>query len=122
MASQPSTLDKIKFAVGALGSIAAGLVIASGPGTLPEEIPYYVEIGMGFVGFGVLMLLALVSVRVKALLVAIVVGLVSAVALFAAFSGDLPIWQAALAGILGVVAGVYAIFCLIDTVKGIDPT
>jgi hypothetical protein len=122
MASEPSTFDKIKLVYVAVGTIVVGVVFVIGPGGLREEIPVHVPLGLGFVGLGVLMLLALVSVRVKSLFVGVVTGLFSAGGLFTAFYGDLNILHAGVIGVVSALAFPYAIVCLMSVFTGKDPT
>ena len=122
MNNSPSTFDKIKYVFGILGTFLGGGVIIYGPGTMPQEIPYHVEIGWGFISLGVLMMLAMINVRVKSFLLAIVTGLFSTGAIFTGLYADLPIVQAAVIGILGVLGWGYVLLCFASIFTGRDPT
>lgn len=122
MASDPSTLDRIKFVFGAMGTIIGGAVIASGPGTMPNDIPFHIPLGLTFIAVGVLMFVALFSTRVKSLLVGLVVGLFSAGGLFVAFAGNLNILHAWLVGIVSALASLYAVQCFVSVFTGKDST
>ncbi len=121
MSDGPSTTDKIKYGFGILAAFVGGGVIIHGPGTMPQEIPYHVQIGWGFIAFGVLMILALINVRVKALLLTMVTGLFSTGAVLTGLYADLPTVQAAVIGILGAFGWVYVLFCFVSIFTGKDP-
>ncbi|MEM8977365.1 MAG: hypothetical protein AAGD43_35395 [Pseudomonadota bacterium] len=121
MSNAPSIFDKIKYGFGILGTFVGGAVIIYGPGTMPQEIPYHVEIGWGFIAFGGLMILALINVRAKALMLTLVTGFFSTGAVFAGLYADLPTVQAAVIGILGALGWVYVLFCFASIFTGKDP-
>ncbi len=115
--------DRIKYLLVALGGAAVGGVVMFGPAELREEIPWHRELGMGFIAFAALMLAALFFVRAKALLLAIVSGLVAAGAIFTGAAGeDLATWQRGLFILLGAGGGIFAIACLVSVFSGEDPS
>ena len=65
----------VKYGIGALTCIGAGIFIAFGPAGLEEETPYHLEIAICFFVWGLLLLLALFVVRIRSLLVSFITGL-----------------------------------------------
>lgn len=98
-------IRSIKLLFGIIGTLIGGAVIAAGPGTLPEEIPFHRELGFGVIALGALMTLALFSVRVKALLTTLFIAGLTAAALSLAYIDGLQSaqgWFFAAVGALGV--------------------
>lgn len=117
-----SLSDKIKLAIVALGVLAGALLCFNGPAELREDVPYHRELGLGFGAFGVLIFLALFSVRAKAFLIFIVVTAITIGEAAVTMTFPFPSWQFIGLGIVTVLTACYAVFCLIDAVQGRDPS
>lgn len=115
-------IDKIKYFFVILAAFIGGAVIIAGPSGIRNEIPYHVEIGLGFIAFGCLAIAALMSVRAKGLMITLCTGSIGAGVLYAATVDDVSIWQRIIFGVLGSGTVLFAVFSLIHTVRGEDPS
>jgi len=122
MASKMSVFTRVKILFGSIGTMIGGGIIIYGPDVMSEQIPFHQPLGYGFVALGVLMFLALFFVRAKALIATLLIAGLAAGAIWGAFSGAFPAWQAILMGILGIGGAFGAVGYFIAFLKGEDPT
>ena len=113
-------MDKIKYVFGILAAFIMGGLFLAGPGEISEEIPYNVELGLGAIAFGCLMIAALFSDRAKDLLLAVIFGPISVVLILMAASSDFEIGQRVLFGVLGAGTSLFFVYSVIATFTGGD--
>ena len=113
-------MDKIKYVFGILAAFIMGGLFLAGPGEISEEIPYNVELGLGAIAFGCLMIAALFSDRAKDLLLAVIFGPISVVLILMAASSDFEIGQRVLFGVLGAGTALFFVYSVITTFTGDD--
>lgn len=122
MATNLSVLDRIKLTLVGSGAILFGAILLAVPSASADQIPYRAWVAVALVACGCLALLAIVSVRAKGLLIAMAVGALAALEIAGAASFPFPSWQGLALGALAFVTVIYATLCLIDVVRGEDPS
>lgn len=113
-------MDKIKYLFAILAAFLGGGILIAGPDTIPEEIPYHVEIGIAFIAFGCLMIAALSSVRTKNLMLTLIFGTTSVILIWMAASGDFLVWQSILFGLFGAGTSLFSLYCVVATFRADD--
>jgi hypothetical protein len=113
-------MDKIKYVFGILAAFLMGGLFIAGPDEISEEIPYNVELGLGAIAFGCLMIAALFSVRTKNLMLTLIFGTTSVILIWMAASGDFPVWQSILFGLFGAGTSLFSLICVVATFRGDD--
>lgn len=122
MSAGLSLWDKIQGVVGAFGCVASGALIAFAPiESLRAEIPFYFELGLGFIGFGLLFFLALFLVRAKSLILFIVTALIAGLTGFGALGAGPQSWEFYAFGLLSILIGIFSLSCLYAVFSGEDP-
>lgn len=113
-------MDKIKYFFAILAAFVMGGLFLAGPDEISEEIPYHVELGIGAIAFGCMMIAALYNDRARTLLLALIFGPISVVLIMMAASDDFDAGQRILFGVLGAGAFLGAVFCLIGMFAGVN--
>ena len=121
MSKGMSVFEKTWVGFVSLATICVGLFFAVAPVESLRQTPYAVEAGVALMVFGAVMFLALFIVRVKALLLFFLSGLVAAGCGGLAYTSGPQSWEFYVYGILAVLISFFSLSCLYSVFTGEDP-